>query len=78
MRLLSLIFCLLLSGVTAAETNKETGKSVSEFINQSAKFKEKTKNVQKKPELADFANYNDFLQAMYAFQKNEEQGYKPD
>ncbi|MCB1657883.1 MAG: hypothetical protein KDI39_06610 [Pseudomonadales bacterium] len=79
MRFLCFVLCLSSSGLTIAEESlKEITKSPLEIMKQSTKFKEPIKNRQKKPELADFATYNEFLQAMYAYQKNEEQTFKPD
>ena len=77
MRLFCLALCLSSSPLLIAdEYSKEISKSPLELIKQSTKFKEPIKNIQKKPELNDFTSYNDFLQAMYAFQKNEEQTKK--
>lgn len=43
-----------------------------QFERKNNVIKQPTKTPNKKPELADFSSYNDFLNAMYVYKKNQE------
>lgn len=67
-------------GVTLAAENKEIEIDSYQFVqkNISKKLADQTKDLSdKKPELVNFASYNDFLNAMYMYEKHHEATLKP-
>lgn len=67
-------------GVTLAAENKESEIDSYHFAqkNKSKKLSDQIKDLgDKKPELVNFASYNDFLNAMYMYEKRHEATLKP-
>lgn len=63
----------------AAEEEVEIDSYHFELKNQRKMPADTSKKISdKKPELADFANYNDFLNAMYLYKKSQEATTKPE
>ena len=79
---LRFIVCLSICfhGVTLAAENREIEIDSYHFAqkNKSKKLSDQIKDLgDKKPELVNFASYNDFLNAMYMHEKRHEATLKP-
>lgn len=76
MRYIYLCVLLSFSNLVFAENTKEI--NAYDVLSKKPKIDFQSQVITKKPELEDFSSYNEFLQAMYFYNKNEEQTFKPD
>lgn len=68
---------LVVSAFTYADADDSTGITANNVYNIAANVKSKVLSDEQKPKLEDYSNYNNFLHAMYLYNKAQEDNIKP-